>query len=197
MHCIKPIRSTLTAILIPCVILIMAASCKKGDPGTANVIFSEWFKPDAYKKDTIFGIWGFKYDQAAPQITSKLLDSGTVLVYAKLLGYNPAIWPTNQVTPLPTTLTYVQGQMMTDTWSALSTPGNIRIRFINDKNYYGSISNAHLFRYIIIPGAVKITSATGGRRVITRTGRTMGAADLNGIENLSYKEVCQKLDIPE
>ena len=188
---------TLKTILIPCVALLMVTSCKKGDPGTANVIFSDWFKPDTYKKDTLFGIYGFKYDQPAPQITSKLLDSGTVVVYGKLLGYNPAVWPTTQVAPLPISLTYVQGSTMTDTWSALCTPGNIRIRFVNDKNFYGSIANSHQFRYIIIPGAVKATTTTGERRILTRSGRSLDANAFQDIEHMSYQEVCAKLDIPE
>jgi len=198
MYSTKQMRSmTLKTILIPCVALLMVTSCKKGDPGTANVIFSDWFKPDTYKKDTLFGIYGFKYDQAAPQITSKLLDSGTVIVYGKLLGYNPAIWPTTQVAPLPISLTYIQGTTMTDTWSALSTPGNIRIRFTNDKNYYGSIANSHMFRYIIIPGAVKVTGTTGSRNILTRSGKTLDAGAFQDIEHMSYAEVCAKLDIPE
>jgi len=197
MYCIVSVRSTLKTILIPCVILITIASCKKGDPGTANVIFSEWFKPDYYKKDTVFGIWGFNYDKPVSQITRKLLDSGTVVIYGKLRGYNVKIWDTSQVAPLPISLTYVSGTTMTDTWSGLATPGKLRIRFVNDKNYWTAISTEHLFRYIIIPGAVKATGATSDRRIVTRSGRTLGVNELNDIEHMSYKDVCAKLDIPE
>ena len=155
-------------------------SCKKGDTGpagTANVIFSDWFKPDTYKKDTIFGIWGFNYIQDAPAITQNVLDSGTVIVYGKLLGYNPLVWPVTQIAPLPISLTYVSGGTTTDTWSSLVSVGTVKIRFVNDKNTYGSISNAHLFRYVIIPGAKKATATNYAR--------------------MSYEEVCTRLDIPK
>jgi hypothetical protein len=153
-------------------------SCKKGDTGpagTANVSFSPWFKPDVYKKDTVFGIWGFKYDYAAPAITQNIIDSGTVLVFGKLLGYNGLIWPVGQVGQLPITLTYVSAGTTTDTWSALVTAGNLRIRFVNDKNTYNTISNAHLFRFVVIPGGVPVN----GR-----------------MARLSYEEICNKYSIP-
>ena len=163
-------------------IMIIAASCQKesgpigpkGDTGSANVIYSAWFTPTTYTKDTIFGIWGLNYNQAAPLITQPVLDSGVVLTYAKLLGYNPAIWPITQVSQMPITLTYVQGSTMTDTWSALATPGNLHIRFTNDKNYYSTIANTHKFRYIVIPGG------KAGRRA-----------------DLSYQEICAMYNIPE
>jgi hypothetical protein len=41
-----------------------------------------------------------------------------------------------------------------DTWSALSSVGQIQISLASSLNAYGSISNAHSFRYVIIPGGV-------------------------------------------
>lgn len=159
----------------------LLTSCKKGDvgpqgePGTANVSYSPWFTPNAYKKDTVFGIWGYNYMKAAPEITQQLIDSGAVFTFAKLVGYNVSIWPTNQVAQMPISLTYVSGQTMTDTWSALASPGNLKIRFVNDKNYWTSIATQHQFRYIIVPG---------GRA----TGRSAP---------LTYSEICAKYNIPE
>ena len=161
--------------------ILMATSCKKGDTGpqgqkgTANVLYSAWFTPDAYKKDTVYSVWGFNYNKAVPAITQPILDSGTVLVFGKLLGYNSLVWPTGQVGQLPINLTYQQGSVMTDTWSAHATPGNLRIRFINDHNTYTSIATQHQFRYIIIPGG-------------TPTGR---------VAQLSYAELCKQYNIPE
>ncbi|MET0638164.1 MAG: hypothetical protein ABWZ25_19185 [Chitinophagaceae bacterium] len=154
-------------------------SCKKGDvgpPGTANVKYSAWFTPTTYKKDTVFGIWGFNYTQAAPEITQQIIDTGTVLTFGKLLGYNPAVWPANQISQLPINISYVQsGATQTDTWSALVSPGNLKIRFVNNNNIYTSIATQHQFRYIIIPGSV-----------LTGRARTM-----------SYREICEKYNIPE
>ncbi|MBO9658165.1 MAG: hypothetical protein J7527_05010 [Chitinophagaceae bacterium] len=164
---------------------ILISSCKKGDtgpegpagpPGSPNVMYSAWFRPPSYQKDTIFGIWGFRFDKAEPKITQQILDSGIVLTYGKLLGYNPAIWPTNRVSQLPITLNYLQsGKTHLDTWSAHATPANLRIRFVNDNNEYNVIAIQHEFRYIIIPGGVSVT----GRR------------------SLSYEEICRTYGIPE
>lgn len=163
------------------VILLVVTSCKKGDAGpqgpkgTSNVMYSAWFTPATYIKDTVFGSWRFNYTLPVAAITQPILDSGTVLTFGKLHGYNPAVWPNGQVAQLPIIITYVQGGVQNDTWSALATPGNLRIRFVNDNNIYTSISNTHQFRYIIIPGG-------------TPTGR---------IAELSYKELCEKYNIPE
>lgn len=180
---------TFFTIAIVCVV----AGCKKGNDGpagpagpagatgatgatgTANVIYSAWFTPASYVKDTIFSIWGFNYYQAAPGITQQILDNGTVLTYGKLNGYSTSIWPANQVAQLPISLTYRLGTNNTDTWSALATVGQLHIRMVNDQNTYGSISVTHAFRYVIIPGG-----KAGAR-----------------LAQMSYEEVCKQYHIPE
>jgi len=169
-----------TILICAVTLVLINTACKKGDTGpagatgTANVIYSEWFTPTPYIKDTVFGVWGFKYNKAAPGITQQVLDSGSVLTYGKLLGYNPLVWPTNTVQQLPIDLTYNQGGVTTDTWTARLSPGNLQIRFVNDKNIYGSIATAHQFRYIIIPGGNK----AGGR-----------------VARQSYEEICKQYGI--
>jgi hypothetical protein len=170
-------RNFLCLMMVALSALILSVACKKGDdgpPGTANVKFSEWFTPATYKKDTIFGIWGFSYNKSATAITQNVLDSGTVLVYAKMYGYNSLVWPAGNVGQLPITITYMQGGLQNDTWQFKASPGNLNIRFQNDHNIYNSISNAHQFRYIVIPGAVP-----AGRGI-----------------NMSYEEICRKYNIP-
>lgn len=131
----------------------------KGDPGTANVIYSDWVTPSTYTKTTIFGTVYFTADIAASKVTQAILDQGTVIVYGKLNGYNPVIWPTDQVANLPISITYMSGVVSNiDVWSALNTVGSIRISLTSSTNAYGSISNAHQFRYIIIPGGVHTLS---------------------------------------
>jgi hypothetical protein len=154
-------------------------SCKKGDTGpmgNANVIYSEWFTASPWTKDTIFSVWGFRYNKAAPEITKQMLDSAAILTFGKMLGYNSLAWPTGAVGQLPISLTYQQGTVMTDTWSAQASEGSLRIRFVNDKNYYPSIAATHQFRYIIIPGGTK----PGARRA-----------------QQSYEEICKQYNIPE
>jgi hypothetical protein len=126
-----------------------------GATGSANVIYSAWTTPASYTKDTIFSTYHFYANIAATKITQAILDNGTVIVYGKLDGYTTTIWPTAQVSALPIIITYTEGTTVyTDTFSSLITPGNIKVDFMDDKNLYGGISNAHQFRYIIIPGAV-------------------------------------------
>lgn len=165
-------------------ILCVAISCKKGDTGpqgpggedgNANVIYSNWFTPTTYKKDTVFGNWGFRHDQPVAAITQSILDSGAVLTFGKLLGYNPLVWPAGQVGQLPIAVTYQQGGLQHDFWQAYTSTGNLRIRFTNDNNIYTSIATQHQFRYIIIPGG-------------TASGR---------VRQMSYEEICRMYNIPE
>ncbi len=181
-------------------VLIVAAAfgaCKKGDvgpqgpegpagaqgpQGSPNVKYSDWFTPNAYTLTTVFGIKHFTYQKTVPEITQPILDSGMVIVFGKLLGYTPSVWPTNQVSQMPIALTYVQsGSTMTDTWSALTAPQKLTIRFVNDKNEYNVIATAHQFRYLIVPGGSKIS------------GRAAGA----DYQQMSYREICSLFRIPE
>jgi hypothetical protein len=168
--------------------IVFFTACKKGEvgpqgaPGTANVKYSDWFQPDAYTATTIFGIKHFTYDKTAPDITQQVLDSGMVVVFGKLLGYNATIWPTTQVSQLPIALTYIQGGATnTDTWSALTTPQKLTIRFINDQNDYNTIATNHQFRYVIVPGGSKISA----RRASLQYGQ------------MSYSDICKLLQIAE
>ncbi|MHA4811694.1 hypothetical protein ACX0G9_26595 [Flavitalea flava] len=207
----------------------MALSCKKGDTGpvgatgaagaagsagaagaagpagAANVIYSDWFTPATYKKDTIFGSWGFNFDKADAAITQKILDSGVVITFGKLDGYNPVIWPTTQIAALPIIITYLSGATANiDTWSALVTAGNLRIRLVSSLNAYGGISNAHKFRYIIIPGGVK-ESASVSPSIVSGMGNklngTVSVSQLREVtqhfSEMSYAEICQRLGVPQ
>jgi len=214
-------------ILCVAIMALSIVSCKKGDPGpagatgpagpagaagpagpagaagssgAANVIYSDWFTPTSYTKETVFGINGFYYIQTATDITQNILDSGTVIVYAKLNQYNTTLWPTTQVAPLPVSLTYVSGgTTMTDTWSGLASLGQLKVRFVNDQNAYNNYnSSKNKFRYIIIPGGVHSASYTPG--TVTRSGNVLDAGTLQNISNnytsMSYEEVCDKLGVP-
>jgi hypothetical protein len=208
-------------LMVSAVVLsLLAVSCKKGDTGpagatgpagvagptgTANVIYSAWFTPGNYKKDTIFGLYGFNYDKATADITQSVIDSGTVITFGKLLGYNPVIWPSNQIAQMPIVISYLSGSTpVTDTWSAILTPGNLRIRLVNTGNSYGSISNAHQFRYVVIPGGVKSTASLKPGEEVSGNGNTLnmaGNSSLNEVilhyQSMGYAEICHRLGIPE
>jgi hypothetical protein len=216
-------KSVFLSMLSVIVLSILFVSCKKGDTGpagatgpagpagvagptgTANVIYSAWFTPGTYIKDTIFGIYGFNYDKATADITQKVIDSGTVITFGKLLGYTSVIWPATQVEAMPITITYIEGTTTyTDTWSALITPGNLRIRFVDNQNLYGGISNAHQFRYVVIPGGVKSTASLKPGEQISGNGNALnmsGNSSLNEVilhyQSMGYSEICHRLGIPE
>src|SRR4051812_17621699 len=139
-------------------VIVFFGACKKGDTGpagSANVLYSDWFTATPWAQTTVYSMKNFDYTKAAPGITQNVLDSGMVLSFGRLTGYNPSIWPAGQVAQLPINISYIQGGTQTDTWSALVTLGSLRINFVNNTNLYTSISPAHSFRYIIVPGAVK------------------------------------------
>jgi len=132
-----------------------------GAAGTANVIYSDWITPATYTKTTVFGTTTFTYNITEPKITQDILDKGTVVVFGKLNGYTPTIWPTDQVSIMPIVINYLQGTTPEiDTWSGLYSLGVVQISLKNNNNVYGGISNVHSFRYIIIPGGVKVSLAT-------------------------------------
>ncbi|HEX9512185.1 MAG TPA: hypothetical protein VF939_16955 [Puia sp.] len=190
--------------------LLLLSSCKKGDTGpagatgSANVIYSAWFTPATYLKDTVFDVYGFSYTKATTDITQAVLDSGVVLTYGKLDGYTSVIWPTAQVSQLPIVVSYKfspGGITYNDTWTATATAGNLKIRFVDDQNYYNGISNAHQFRYIVIPGGAKSAVASVKPGIQTGNGKQLDAVNVQKVisnyQQMSYAEVCQLLNIPE
>lgn len=181
-------------ILFP-LLLIIAISCQKegpegpqgsqgakgdkgdkGDTGITNVIYSDWFTPPAYTATMVFGTRNLDFTKAAPAITQDILDKGSIITYGKLTGYSSSIWPATQIGKLPVTLTYIEGGTQTDTWSAYYTPGNLRINFVNNTNYYTTLAVTHSFRYVIIPGSI------AGRKA-------------SGIDWNNYQEVCKHFNI--
>ena len=174
----------------------------QGPAGTANVIYSQWFDPSTYVKDTVFGTWGFYYDKATTDITQQVVDSGTVITFGKLDGYVASVWPTAQVAMLPITITYMDGSSPNiDTWSALITPGNLRIQLTSSLNAYTGISNAHKFRYVVIPGGTKSTVASINPGLGKGNGTIPTDADFEKVRRnyrqMGYAEICQRLGIPQ
>ncbi len=200
--------------VIFCLLLfpILSSACKKGDtgpagttgskgdPGVPNVMYSDWFTPTSFVKTVSFGLNRLSFDKAATQITQPVIDSGAVLVFGKLNGYVPSIWPTDQTAQFPIIITYLSGTTIeNDTWSALRSVGNLRISFVNDNNLYGSVATTHQFRYIVVPGGVKINAA--GFHLKKGSTQTNGAGVATSQESswnaLTYEEICSALNIPE
>ena len=227
MHTLQSRKTLTTTVLQSLLVLlfsVLLVSCQKGDAGpagaagaagstgatgaqgptgTANVIYSSWFTASPWTKDTVFDIYGFNYNKGTTDITQQILDSGTVITFGKLAGYNTLIWPTGQVSQMPIVLSYrfsPTGITYTDTWSALASLNNLKIRFVNDQNYYGSIATSHQFRYVIIPGGKKSTIVSSAPGVHTGQGRNMdtNVQDVvNNYDHMTYEEICDKLKIPQ
>ena len=135
-------------------------------------------------------------------ITQGVLDSGTVITFGKLDGYVTSIWPTNQVEALPIVITYMDGSSPNiDTWQALLTPGNLRIQLQSSLNAYGSISTAHQFRYVVIPGASAVTAASIAPGLRSGNSGIPDAASVTEVrqhyQQMGYSEICRRLNIPE
>lgn len=132
-----------------------------GEDGNANVIYSDWFTANdagGWSQEEGFGdMVTIYFDFSAPEISQEVLDTGTILVYGKLIGYVSSIWGDDEVSLLPIVVMYTQsGDTFIDNWDFRSTLQNIRITFQNNQNFYsaGGISTVHSFRYIIIPANV-------------------------------------------
>jgi hypothetical protein len=170
-----------------------------GPAGTANVMYSDWFMPPSYTKDTVYGIYGFYYNKAASGITQSIIDSGTVITFGNLNGYG-GIWPINQVSVLPIIVNYkLSTTFTTDTWSALTTPGNLKIQMVNDKNSYNNnISAGPLFRYIIIPGGVHTSASSPTRKDDgVETNNAGEKTRLIDYSQMDYQQICALFKIPE
>ena len=160
----------------------------QGPAGAANVIYSAWFTPPSYTVNTVSGLKNFDAVQPAPKITQAVLDSGVVLVYGRLSGYIPQLWPTNQVGQLPILINFTSGtSTLTDTWSAYTTVGSLRINMVNSANIYSGLNPVDSFRYVIIPPGVPASSDRGtAGSVFTR----------EQLRAMSYDQVVRVFHIP-
>ncbi|MBI1807567.1 MAG: hypothetical protein HYR76_11005 [Ignavibacteria bacterium] len=125
------------------------ATGPQGPVGTANVQYSSWFSPSAWIADPNGS--DFYFDTMASGITQSIIDSGVVLAYVKIAGDSVL------VRPLPAIPT-AQG---IEAWDyVIPAVGKIRFTYVNNATMIPSTSNK--FRYVIIPGGVKL----GKRAVI-------------------------------
>lgn len=168
-------KTKITYLIIVFVALLFNA-CKEdpvqGPPGRdgldATVYYSEWFSPGTWAGTS--GDWYF--NASAPDLKEDIVEGGVILAYAWLDGdiYKDA------VRPLPA---YVAGA----NWDFL-IPDYGSIEFTSDMvSAPGTSTNK--FRFIAIPGTIPaLKSASIKDQKIQ-------------LQNMSYKEVCRMLNIPE
>ena len=123
-------------------IAILFAACEgpEGDPGTANVIYSDWSVLDGQWRDSTFSLANYKVNHLdAPALTQDILDGGVVLCYSRYLG--------NIVTLPYTCISY----------KLTFHPNLSRILFTTLKNDLSggvALSSNYYFRYVLIPGGI-------------------------------------------
>jgi len=151
-------------------LMLVSVSCKKGNlDGPTPVYYSDWITPGPYTQSTKLGVIYYDANISAPRITNDVLNNSVVLVYGKLDGYDPSIWPTDQVSLLPLTLFYQQNSgtgaffQFTDIWAPHITKGNIDINFTHEALTVPSGSPGFQFRYVIVPGNNHILSTVNGK----------------------------------
>lgn len=128
---------------------------EQGATGNANVIALDWFTPSEYLLSERFGISYFEHDEAIPEITQEVLDTGVILTYAKLNFYESSFWPTDQVGTLPLSLHYIATSIeYVDHWRAAATVGNLKVGISNNANLYTFIPSGNEFRCVIIPNGI-------------------------------------------
>jgi hypothetical protein len=152
-----------------------------GPAGTANVIYSDWYSPETWELDTVFGVHERSYTMTTASLTQDIIDNGVVLVYMRFSGLNPEI---NQ---LPITLADVglsfffraQAGSVKAVYYIPADPGT-------DPSV---IPPQNLVRYVLIPGGVLDAAAL-------MEGVTSG--QLRGtLDSMQYREVCELFAVPE
>jgi len=165
------------------------ATGSTGATDSANVIYSSWdtIKTWSSVSSKLYKI-NLDFNQPAPLITQRVLDSSVIITYINLLGcYSSSYWPIGQVAQLPIIGIYrFDSNADHDnllTWQSFATLGNIRINFIATDNNYTTVNslNGAFFRYIIIPGAIA-------------TNRVANPVDYS---KMTYEQICTKFNIPK
>jgi hypothetical protein len=169
----KTIKTTIAILAMA----IFSISCSKpedgavgpvGATGTANVMYSNWASAPTATATTIDGTNGNTTSITATQLSQEILDKGTVLVYGKF---------STTIFPLPY-VSYAGGSANTLTF--FPELNNIKLfRFKHDGSGGVSIPTSLQFRYILIPGGVSAKTNQPNYKL------------------MSYREVCQQLNIRE
>jgi hypothetical protein len=150
---------------------LTTTSCKKGDEGPAgpkgdsaiaNVYYSAWVQLTDDKWQQPTGANYLVAEIAAPKVTADILAKGSIHVY---LNYNTAAEP------------YVLGLPFIGATTATPTVPSVPlyVRSVADLGYITVITNAGIglpdgttggfYRYILIPGGVKLAARTAGKSI--------------------------------
>ena len=137
---------TKSILIFAAFVAVIFSSCEgpEGEPGTANVIYSEWSVLDGAWRDSTFSGANFKVNHLnATALTQDIIDAGVVICYQKYLG---------NVVALPYTCI---------SYTIAFHPNPNRILFTTLKNDLSGgvvLSSNHYYRYVIIPGGISAKS---------------------------------------
>jgi hypothetical protein len=128
----------------------------RGNPGTANVIYSNWASLAHNYRDSTIDLANRRINHiAVPQLTQAIMNNGVVLVYMR--------FNTTQFMQLPYTITSINAPIVMD---YLAVVGKIIITRYNTLTAQPYALPSHLqYRYILIPGG----TLAGGKMVDPRT----------------------------
>lgn len=140
------------SLLLLCLAL-MTLGCEgpegpRGLAGTANVIYSDWYSPETWILQTVFGIHQRSYTMTSSLLTQEIIDHDVVMVYIRFVGFNPEI---NQlpvvITDVSTAYNFLfraQAGSIKVVYYLLNTPTTDPI----------IIPSENQLRYVLIPGGV-------------------------------------------
>lgn len=152
-----------------------------GPPGTANVIYSDWYSPTTWVAATVFAVHERSYTMTAPLLTQDIIDHGVVMVYMRFVGLNP------EVNQLPILLADVHLSFF-----VRAQAGSIKAVYYN-VNTPGTdptiVPPENLVRYVLIPGGVLADVALSKGM----TGEKLAGS----LRSMPYAEVCRMFDISE
>jgi len=161
------------------------ATGSDGPPGTANVIYSEWFSPATWVLGTTFGVAERAYTMTTASLTADIISHGVVLVYMKFVGMAPAIYQ------LPVTI-IPSAPGSTYCFMHRAEPGSVKAIYYllsSPTTDPGVIASSNQVRYVLIPGGVLAASA---ERAGITSARLAGS-----LPSMPYTEVCRLFNMPE
>jgi len=152
-----------------------------GAPGTANVIYSEWYSPATWEQVNVYGVIERQYTMTTSELTQEIIDHGAVLVYMRFVGIAPQInqLPVNIIDPNYDFLFRAQAGSITAAYYSVTSPGTAP----------NVIPSSNVVRYVLIPGGVLdetalIEGVTSGRLI-------------ESLDHMLYADLCGMLGIPE
>lgn len=152
------------------------AAGAQGVPGTVNVMYSAWtgFVEATWAAPiNEFGKNVRYYPIPVTQVTDSIINTGVVLVYLRVPSTNivPSLLPQTFYSFTQTGNQYMGFNLLA---------GQIKIKFFNidNTNDPGSFGSLVEYRYVIIPGGVKIT----GRSLATGESSRLDYKDYNSVK---------------